>query len=104
MQDVVISGEVDLWKPDPAILHLACKRLGLAEAETLYVGDSIVDYQAASGAGIRFAWIHRLDREDRKDEAEIRSHFAESDEMLRGLAEAGDILLVQHLEDLVDRI
>ena len=35
----VLSAAVGVKKPDPAIYHLACERLGVAPDECLYVGD-----------------------------------------------------------------
>ena len=37
---VILSYEVGLVKPDPAIFHLVCDRLGLQPAEILFVGDT----------------------------------------------------------------
>jgi HAD superfamily hydrolase (TIGR01509 family) len=37
---VILSYEVGLVKPDPAIFRLACDRLGLQPAEILFVGDT----------------------------------------------------------------
>jgi HAD superfamily hydrolase (TIGR01509 family) len=37
---VILSYEVGLLKPDPAIFHLACDRLGFLPAEILFVGDT----------------------------------------------------------------
>lgn len=39
-------------KPDPAPLLLAAQRMGVAPGRTVYVGDSIVDVQAATAAGM----------------------------------------------------
>jgi len=36
---LVLSHEVGLLKPDPAIYHLACQRLGAEPAETVFVAD-----------------------------------------------------------------
>lgn len=49
---VVISGEVGLKKPDPAIMELALESLGVPAAEAAFVGDSPEDVQAARGAGM----------------------------------------------------
>jgi HAD superfamily hydrolase (TIGR01509 family) len=54
-QVVVTDEEVREAKPDPEGLFLALAHLGLAPAEALYVGDSVVDAQAAHAAGIPFA-------------------------------------------------
>ncbi|WP_293798883.1 HAD family hydrolase [uncultured Bosea sp.] len=37
---LVLSYEVGLAKPDPAIFHLVCERLGFAAQEILFVGDT----------------------------------------------------------------
>jgi phosphoglycolate phosphatase len=41
-------------KPDPQPLLNCCKLLNCDPAETLYVGDSIIDYQTARNANIMF--------------------------------------------------
>ena len=56
---VVISGEVGVKKPDPAILRLALEAAGLQAPETAYVGDAIEDMQAADAAGMRGVRIDR---------------------------------------------
>jgi HAD superfamily hydrolase (TIGR01509 family) len=38
---VILSYEVGLVKPDPAIFHLVCDRLGLQPAEIQFVGDTL---------------------------------------------------------------
>lgn len=51
--DTVISGDtLPVKKPDPATVHLACERLGVAPAEALMIGDSANDALAAQGAGM----------------------------------------------------
>jgi putative hydrolase of the HAD superfamily len=58
---VVISGEVGVAKPDPAIFALACNRLGVAPAEALHVGDLLdTDARAAQAAGLTGVWLDRL--------------------------------------------
>lgn len=51
---VVTSRDVPRPKPYPDMLHLAAQRLGFAEGELLFVGDSELDQAAARGAGMRF--------------------------------------------------
>ena len=51
--DLVVGQEqTERHKPDPAPLLLAAQRLGVAPADTVYVGDSVVDVQAATAAGM----------------------------------------------------
>lgn len=52
--DAVVAGdEVAEKKPHPALLLEACRRLGLAPASVLLIGDSVNDAQAARAAGSR---------------------------------------------------
>ena len=49
----VVSGDtLPVKKPDPAMLHLACARLGVAARQALMVGDSANDAFAARDAGM----------------------------------------------------
>jgi len=52
---VVTSRDVERPKPHPDMLLLAISRLGLDNADVLFVGDSIYDKKAAEQAGIAFA-------------------------------------------------
>lgn len=54
---VVGAEDVAEQKPDPGCLHLALERLGVAAAESLYVGDSLPDAEAARRGGIRFVAV-----------------------------------------------
>jgi HAD superfamily hydrolase (TIGR01549 family) len=48
------SGEVDSWKPDPAIFHFAMERAGSCPDCTIYVGDNYyADVIGALAAGIQ---------------------------------------------------
>lgn len=53
--DLTLSaGEAQAWKPAPEIFRQACRRLDLAPAETIYVGDNFyADIEGARGAGLR---------------------------------------------------
>ena len=50
---VVVSCEVGLAKPDPAIYQFTLDRLGAAPADSLFVDDRLVNTQAAETLGIR---------------------------------------------------
>jgi len=39
-------------KPDPLIVDILRGKLGIARAQTLYVGDSLVDAETARAAGV----------------------------------------------------
>jgi phosphoglycolate phosphatase len=52
--DLVVGGDtLQARKPSPLPLLHACQALGTAPAQTLYVGDSINDVEAATAAGMR---------------------------------------------------
>lgn len=47
-------------KPDAAIFHAACKELGVAPHEAVYVGDDpLLDVEGAQKAGLLAAWMNR---------------------------------------------
>jgi 2-haloacid dehalogenase len=50
-RDVLVSGEVKLIKPDPAIYALALDRFGLAPGEALFVDDRADNVAAAARCG-----------------------------------------------------
>jgi 2-haloacid dehalogenase len=49
--DLVLSGDVRLAKPDPAIFELAARRFGVDPAETLFIDDRADNVAAAAAAG-----------------------------------------------------
>jgi HAD superfamily hydrolase (TIGR01549 family) len=56
----VAASQLGVAKPDPAIFLHACRALGVAPHEALYVGDDILlDVQAAQRAGLRAVWLNR---------------------------------------------
>jgi 2-haloalkanoic acid dehalogenase type II len=57
---IVISEEVGLLKPDPAIFERALEALGVDAAAALYVGDNRAhDVAGAAAAGMRAVWLDR---------------------------------------------
>ncbi|MDR7159118.1 HAD family phosphatase [Arthrobacter sp. BE255] len=57
MDPVVISGEVGLRKPDPAIYELALERLGLPADRVLFIDDAEPNVLGARASGLR-ALLH----------------------------------------------
>lgn len=75
---VVISGEVGLAKPDPAIFRLALEKLRLEPEGVWHVGDSLAaDVAGAKAAGLTAVWLNRRavpwQEGDPKPDYEIRS-------------------------------
>lgn len=59
---IVISEEVDLQKPDPAIFACALDAIGASPSSAIYVGDNPAhDIVGAHAAGMRGVWIDRDD-------------------------------------------
>ncbi|MEV0291993.1 HAD family phosphatase [Nocardia sp. NPDC050710] len=57
LDPIVISAEVGLRKPDPAIFELAVDRLGMRPDQVLFVDDSMDNVAGARRAGLR-ALLH----------------------------------------------
>ena len=56
--DLIVGGEdVTRQKPDPGGLLLALARLGVSCSRALYVGDHLVDAEAAMRAGMHFVGV-----------------------------------------------
>jgi len=51
---MVAESDVTKHKPDPEPLLLACEKLGVEPGETVYVGDTVTDYETARNAGAKF--------------------------------------------------
>jgi 2-haloacid dehalogenase len=50
---IVVSGEVKLLKPDPAIYFLALDRFGLKPAEALFIDDREINVEGALAVGMQ---------------------------------------------------
>ncbi|HEX4986619.1 MAG TPA: HAD family phosphatase [Burkholderiales bacterium] len=52
-EDIVVSGEVGLAKPDPRIFSLAIERCRLEPARTVFIDDSLRNVEAGRTAGLQ---------------------------------------------------
>ena len=69
LDGIILSGEVKLNKPDPAIFHLMLKKIGREANECLLIDDSEVNIKTAKGLGfavIRFQSAEQLREELRE--------------------------------------
>lgn len=57
LEVVVTSVDVGAAKPDPTSLRTALDRLGVAPERSLFIGDRVVDRDAARSAGTGFAFV-----------------------------------------------
>jgi HAD superfamily hydrolase (TIGR01549 family) len=97
---VVISGDVGINKPNAEIFRFAFEATGLCCGNTVYIGDSIIDYEAATAAGIQPIIIRR--QGDKKPVAEVKGKYAASDQFLAEMVERGQLLMIQSLSQLRD--
>lgn len=51
--DALISADVGLVKPDPAIFRLACERFGVRPAESAFIDDTPINAEGAQHIGMR---------------------------------------------------
>jgi putative hydrolase of the HAD superfamily len=54
---IVISGDIQMIKPEPEIFEFLLRRYGLAAAQTVFVDDSQPNIEAARGVGIHPVWF-----------------------------------------------
>ena len=66
LDTVILSYEVGLVKPDPAIFQLACDTLGVDPASSVMVGDNAAD-GGGSTIGVRTYFVDLLPVEERPD-------------------------------------
>lgn len=80
---IVVSEDVGLAKPDPAIFALGAQRLDVPAEACVFVGDSIdADVRGAQAAGMAAVWI---DRRDAPAPAGARFPVVRTDAELRAL-------------------
>ncbi|WP_277210227.1 HAD family hydrolase [Isoptericola croceus] len=75
LRDVVVSGQVRLAKPDPAIFRLAAERFAVEPGRTVFVDDTARNVAAARAAG--FHAVHFTDT------TSLRSALADLDVPVR---------------------
>jgi FMN phosphatase YigB (HAD superfamily) len=61
LQDVVVSAEEGLIKPDAKLFAIACRRAGLAPQDLLFIDDSATNIEAARALGFH---VHRFEEGD----------------------------------------
>lgn len=59
-EDIFVSEEMGMAKPDKRIFRKACERMGVEPDDVWYVGDSYLnDVEGAKNAGLHSIWIRR---------------------------------------------
>jgi FMN hydrolase / 5-amino-6-(5-phospho-D-ribitylamino)uracil phosphatase len=87
----VAAHELGVAKPDTAIFLAACKELGVAPEDAVYVGDDVLlDVQGAQRAGLRAVWMNRT------GSAKHLEHEVVPDAVVRDFDELLDWLKREH--------
>lgn len=68
-EDIVVSGEVEMIKPDPEIYQLALSRFDIAADETLFIDDNLKNIEAAKNLGIHT--IHLTPKRSLEEELKL---------------------------------
>jgi HAD superfamily hydrolase (TIGR01549 family) len=89
----VAAHQLGCAKPDAAIFHAACRQLGVAPADAVYVGDDVLlDVQGAQRAGLRAVWLNRT------GSSEHREHGVLPDATCADFGQLLDWLAREHAE------
>ena len=87
---IIISGDVGVKKPNPAIFSFALEQTGLSKNEVIYVGDTNEDVAGAMAAGIRPIFLARpvqgtdssaLDYRSAQSGIDSPNHFSSKNEV-----------------------
>jgi FMN phosphatase YigB (HAD superfamily) len=97
---IVISSEVGVKKPDPAIFALALQRTGIAPANAIYVGDTHDDVTGAIAAGIRPIFITRTDNPTDAGALDFKHNSQQRDSFHSGFSKNA-VTIIQNLQEIL---
>lgn len=97
---IVISSEVGVKKPDPAIYALALQRTGIAPADAIYVGDTHEDVAGAIAAGIQPIFITRTDNPTDASVLDFHHNSQPTDGFQSGLSKNA-VTIIQNLQEVL---
>jgi HAD superfamily hydrolase (TIGR01509 family) len=97
---IVISSEVGVKKPDPAIFSIALEQAGLLQNEVIYVGDTDEDVAGATAAGIQPIFIARPFNST--DRAALDYQVADSGtESLNHFSSKNEVTVIKRLQEIL---
>jgi HAD superfamily hydrolase (TIGR01509 family) len=68
-EDIVVSADVGVRKPDPRIFEIALERMALSPSQAVYVGDDFgKDVVGSKVAGLRAIWFRETDGTELPDQ------------------------------------
>ncbi|MGD9236721.1 MAG: HAD family hydrolase [Desulfobacterales bacterium] len=97
---VVISSEVGVKKPDPAIFTLALQRTGISPADAVYVGDTHDDVAGAIAAGIQPIFINRTDNPTDASALDFQHTDQQPDDLRSGFSKNA-VTIIQNLQEIL---
>lgn len=98
---VVVSGEVGLKKPDPAIFALALERLGTSPQQTVFVGDHPeLDFEGSEQAGLVAMLLQRSTPMERQQ----NNYYDDSAQAVEPECEKNAHRVVRSLSEAVEYI
>jgi len=69
LDDIIISNDVMMNKPDPEIFYLACRNLDMQPEEVIFVGDNLRnDVYGSINAGMTAVWLNSVESYDEIEE------------------------------------
>ena len=96
---IIISSEVGVKKPDPAIFTPALQQTGVARADAVYVGDTQDDVEGAAAAGIHPIVIIRTDNPTDGSAMDFQIN-AQSDFSPNSFS-ATEVTVIRNLQDIL---
>lgn len=99
---VIISGEVGVKKPDPAIFSFGLEQTGLAPDNVVYVGDTQEDVAGAIAAGIRPIFLARPHNRTNSDALDYQSTDPDEDLAKNRPDHHHDVITITNLQEILN--
>jgi HAD superfamily hydrolase (TIGR01549 family) len=97
---IIISGDVGVKKPNPAIFSIALQQTGLSKNEVIYVGDTNEDVAAAMAAGIRPIFLARPVNRTDSDALDFQVAYR-SEDLPKNLSSKNELTVISSLQEVL---
>ena len=98
---VIISSEVGVKKPDPAIFSFGLEQTGLAPNDVVYVGDTQEDVTGAIAAGIRPIFLARPHNRTNSDALDYQSRYPDEG-LPKNRPYDREVTVITNLQEVLD--
>lgn len=75
---IVISGDIQMMKPEPGIFHYLLQRYGLTASQSIFVDDHAANIEGARALGIHTVWFKNAQQCEQELGTLLDSHAAPS--------------------------